>query len=168
MPKHLRPQLFSKHLLSDQICVSCNNKYHLLLQYNIYNVQKHVTWKIKKWYSMLQKHITRKMQTKTLVQIVFLAAILASNYLLVLEYQEEYVPDNFDIRKLLHQKYRCIRYFNDKEHNKYLHQKCSDYAYDYTEFVLERSRYIYMFYVYNFVISGLFGLFHFILMWKNR
>lgn len=103
------------------------------------------------------------MQTKYLVQIVFIAAILVSNYLFVLEYHNEYVPDNFGIRKLLDQKYRCIRYFNEGTHSRYMDHKCMDYVYDYKHFTLEKSRYIYMFYMYNIIICNIFVLFHLLL-----
>lgn len=108
-------------------------------------------------------YLISKMNIKHIIQATYIAALLLSNYLIILEYQQEYVPDNFDIYKLLDLKYRCIRYFNDNKYNRYQEHKCNTHIYDYTEFVLERSRYICLFYAYNLITGSLFLLFHLLL-----
>lgn len=107
--------------------------------------------------------IQDKMQFKTFLQTMVLIGVLCSNYFIILEYYDEYVPDNFGIQKLIDPKYRCIRYFYDKVDNAYLHNKCKPYIYDYTAFLLEKSRYIYVYYAYNMCIAILFVIFHILL-----
>ena len=80
------------------------------------------------------------------------------------EYYAEYVPDHFDMNKILQTKYRCIRYFDDKMINRYLHFKCKPYFEDYVLFRLEKSQFIYSYYVHNAVMLVCFALFHLILL----
>ena len=100
------------------------------------------------------------MLSKYSMLFVIVVIMFISNYMMIMEYQNEYVPDNFDIEKIIHQKFRCIRYFNDKRVNTYQQRKCRDYTHEYVEFILERSRYIHLMYAYNFVIMCLFALFY--------
>lgn len=103
------------------------------------------------------------MQVKICVLLSIVVIVVVTNYMIITEYNNEYVPDDFSIKQMLDQRYRCIRYFNDKVYSNYMHIKCRDYVYDYTAFILERSRYIYMFYAHNMVMSSLFVLFFLLL-----
>lgn len=76
--------------------------------------------------------------------------------MMIIEYFKNYVPEYFDIEKLLDKKYRCIRYFEDKDFNTYNDKQCQPYIYHYMLFKLEKSRYIYMHYAYNLIVWSLF------------
>ena len=104
-----------------------------------------------------------KMLSKILVLVSIISIVVMTNYMILTEYNNEYYPDNFSIEHMSDQKYRCIRYFNDKLYNKYMYVKCKDYVYDYTDFILERSRYICMFYAHNLVMFSLFVIFYLLL-----
>ena len=97
------------------------------------------------------------------MQILCFGALVISNYHAIIEYNSNYEPENFTIKHMLEPKYRCIRYFDDKQYSKYYHIKCADYLYDYTDFMLERSRYIYIFYIRNMIAAVLLVLFHLLL-----
>ena len=100
-----------------------------------------------------------RMKMKYLLGFIMIIILTISNYYLISEYMSEYVPDNFNIHKLLNLKYRCIRYFNDKHFDKFSHNRCKQYLEDYIIFKLEKSRYIYMYYGHNIILISLFSLF---------
>lgn len=77
------------------------------------------------------------------------------NIIIITNYFYKYVPSHFNHTRLLDKKYRCIRYFAEKEYYKYMHQSCQEYNYDYIQFVIEKSRYIYSYYTYNFIMINL-------------
>lgn len=99
------------------------------------------------------------MKFKFLLTVCMIFTLSLSNYYLISEYMSEYVPDNFNIEKLLDKKYRCIRYFDDKYYDKFTYNKCKEYLEEYIIFKLEKSRYIYIYYAYNIIIISLFGIF---------
>lgn len=74
----------------------------------------------------------------------------------VLHYQNEYVPDNFNVTKILDQKYRCIRYFADAAENKFLDKRCRNHQDDYVTFKADRMQHIYIYYVYNIIMTFVF------------
>lgn len=100
------------------------------------------------------------MKLKTVIQMAIVIALCASNYMMILKYYDEYVPDNFDIYKMLDIRYRCIRFFHDKNENSYRQKICQPYYYDYVAFNLEKSRYIYMYYAHNLIVISIFTIFH--------
>ena len=71
----------------------------------------------------------------------------------------EYVSENFDIKKLLEKKYRCIRYFDEKNYDKFSHNSCKPFFYDYVEFKLEKARYIYAYYAHNAIVVSIIIVF---------
>ncbi len=93
--------------------------------------------------------------------MIFILCIL--NYFLINEYLTEYVPDNFDIKKLLDKKYRCIRFFDDKRDDRYLRATCAPYLEDYLSFKLEKSRYIILYYAHNTILISLIIIFQLLL-----
>ena len=95
------------------------------------------------------------MQMKTIVFLSMLSALCISTYLLIIEYYNEYAPENLIIHKLLDKKYRCIRFFHDKVIDKYAYISCKMYHTDYIDFLLEKSRYVYLFYAHNVIIISL-------------
>jgi hypothetical protein len=103
------------------------------------------------------------MQFKHFLNIIMIILILLSNYFINLEYYNEYDPDNFDIKKLMHLRYRCIRHFYDKSDNKYMSIRCNPYLHDYTGFILEKSRYVYAYYAHNLCMISLFIIFNLLL-----
>lgn len=103
------------------------------------------------------------MQFKQLLSIIMIILILLSNYFIGSEYYYEYIPDNFDMKKLMDLKYRCIRHFYDKSDNKYMSIQCKPYLYDYTGFILEKSRYICAYYAHNICMISLFIIFNLLL-----
>jgi hypothetical protein len=104
------------------------------------------------------------MKVKTIFQFAFIMTICITNYMMMLEYNSEYVPDNFDVSKIAQQKYRCIRYFTDKMQNRYLHTRCKPFFEDYVIFRLEKSKYIYAYYAHNAAMITCFALFHLLLL----
>lgn len=102
-------------------------------------------------------------QVKTVLLLSIVSALCISNYLLIIEYYNEYVPENFAIDKLLDKKFRCIRFFYDKINDKYAHMSCKEYHKDYIDFLLEKSRYVYMFYTHNVIIISLIIIFYLLL-----
>lgn len=95
---------------------------------------------------------------KPILITIFAIVICTVNYAILMEYFHNYVPEYFDVVKILDKKYRCIRYFDDREYDKFIDSQCQPYVYDYLLFKLEKSRYIYIHYAYNFIMWGLFGL----------
>ncbi len=83
--------------------------------------------------------------------------------MIIIQYYNEYVPENFSIKQLLDKQYRCIRYFNTKQYDKFAHNSCKNHIHDYIEFQLERSKYIYMYYAHNLIMVSMFVIFHLIL-----
>lgn len=103
------------------------------------------------------------MKVKTVLLSAMIIALCISNYLLISEYFNEYDPDNFGIKKLLNKKYRCIRFFHDKGIDKYTYRSCKAYEHDYGAFILEKSRYIYMYYAHNLILISLFAIFYLVI-----
>ena len=95
---------------------------------------------------------------KRLLIALFILFMVTVNYLIIIEYFQNYVSDYFDIEKLLTKKYRCIRYFEERDHDKFTDRQCEPYVYEYMLFKLEKSRYVYMHYAYNFISCGVFAL----------
>jgi hypothetical protein len=77
-----------------------------------------------------------------------------------MEYYKQYAPENFSIHKILDKKYRCIRFFHDKDDSPYMQKICQLYYYDYIAFSLEKSRYIFMYYAHNVIVISLIAIFH--------
>ena len=92
-----------------------------------------------------------------------LISMCVTNYVLIMQYYDEYVPDNFSRNKILDKKYRCIRYFHNNIQNRYGESICKAYYYDYVAFNLEKSRYIFMYYVHNIIVITLFAIFHLVM-----
>ncbi len=99
------------------------------------------------------------MNFKYVIGGAMLMMLTLSNYFLISEYMTEYVPENFDIKKLLDKKYRCIRYFDEKNYNKFTHNSCKALLHDYVDFKLEKSRYIYAYYAHNSIIISIIVVF---------
>ncbi len=100
------------------------------------------------------------MNAKTVTQVIFIVLLNYINYSLVVNYQQEFVADNFNITKILNQKYRCIRFYNSKIDSSYMQNKCKNHYDDFQQFKSDRTTYIYQYYVYNIVMTGLFLVFH--------
>jgi hypothetical protein len=103
------------------------------------------------------------MKLKNLVELTIIIALCLSNYMIIMQYYNEYVPENFSIKQLLDKQYRCIRYFHAKQYDKFAYNSCKKYTHDYVEFQLERSRYIYMYYSHNLIMVSMFVIFHLVL-----
>lgn len=96
------------------------------------------------------------MKAKLVLQIVLIAILSYANYQLVQYYSNEYVPDSFNISKIVQQKYRCIRHFSDKTENKYLEKKCKIYAEDYEKFKSDIEEYQAVAYTFNMLMHSIF------------
>jgi hypothetical protein len=100
------------------------------------------------------------MRIKTFIQIFYVILLTLINYLLILEYQAEFVPDNFDIVKIIDIKYRCIQFFSDNYEDKYMANRCKDHYHNYIDFKLKKANYAFMYYMYNLIMIGVYMLFH--------
>lgn len=103
------------------------------------------------------------MQFKTFIFSVIIVTMMISNYYSFVEYNEEYVVENFNIYKLMDTRYRCYRIFTDGTNNSYNYNKCKVYIYDYKNFVLERNRFIFALCLQNVVIINLIIIFYVLL-----
>lgn len=103
------------------------------------------------------------MKLKHVIELTFIIAFCLSNYMTMIEYYNEYVPEYFSAYKLLQKHNRCIQYFNENNYDRYTHYRCKDYMQDYIEFQLEKSRYIYLYYAHNAVMISIFIIFHLVL-----
>ena len=74
-----------------------------------------------------------------------------SNYLIVKTYFNEYIPNNFNIKKLNEKKYRCIRYFFENINSSYRNAICIPHINDYVSFKLEKTKYIAKYYMFNII-----------------
>jgi hypothetical protein len=100
------------------------------------------------------------MNAKTALQVLFIVLLNYANYAMIVDYQHEFVVDNFNISKILDQKYRCIRFYSGNMENKYLLNKCQNYDEDYQQFKSDRTTFIYKYYIFNIVMTSLFLVFH--------
>ncbi len=103
------------------------------------------------------------MKLKHIVEITIIIAICISNYMIYVQYYTEYVPENFNIKQLQDKNYRCIRYFDEKNYDRYSHHSCKNYMHEYINFKLERSRYIFMYYAHNLIMGSMLIIFHLVL-----
>lgn len=92
------------------------------------------------------------MKIKLLCQISLLLMICISNNIILKTYKSEFVPAYFNSEKLIQKKYRCIRYFAEKEFDKYTQTNCISHMHDYVNFNLEKSQFLYMFYMHNILM----------------
>lgn len=100
------------------------------------------------------------MNAKIALQVLFIILLNYINYLLIVNYQQEFVVDNFNKTKLLDQKYRCIRFYSSNMDNKYLENKCKNHYRDFKQFKTDRKTYIFQYYIYNIAMTSLFLLGH--------
>jgi len=94
-----------------------------------------------------------------LIAVLMITVIL--NIIIVIKYLQEYDPDYFDNSRFYQKKYRCIRYFIEKEFNKFAHKSCERFADEYTLFLISRYRYTYLSYLVNVIMSSLFIIVYF-------
>jgi len=88
------------------------------------------------------------------ISIVIVAIYL--NYELYTIYNNKYIPAYFGREMLRYQKYRCIRILENNPHLKYVGNNCKKYAYEYLDYKLERSQYIFRCIIYNLILLILF------------
>lgn len=71
-------------------------------------------------------------------RVIVTILLIANNYIL----SSYYSPYNFGHEKLIQKKYRCIRYYQDKnDYNKFMEKSCIPYKKDFQQFSEERSLY---------------------------
>jgi hypothetical protein len=92
------------------------------------------------------------MHWKHITEGIIIICCVFSNYNMINTYNKNYVPDKFTIKHLIKEEYRCIRYFSDDVFNRYQNTKCKNYLPNYIEFILQKSRYITLFYLQNFLV----------------
>jgi hypothetical protein len=92
------------------------------------------------------------MHWKYIIEGVIIICCAISNYNIINTYKNNYLIEQFTIKQLIHQEYRCIRHFDDREHNKYQNEKCKDYLPNYIQFIMQKYRYISIFYLQNFLV----------------
>ena len=103
------------------------------------------------------------MKLKHVVELTIIIAICLSNYMISTQYYSEYDPKHFSFNQILDKRYRCIRYFDEKDYDRYSHYSCKNYMHDYINFKLERSRYILMYYAHNLIMGSMLIIFHLVL-----
>lgn len=68
--------------------------------------------------------------------ILIIAMLIVNNYII----STYYSPENFGRDKLIQKKYRCIRYYQDKDdYNKFMEKSCKPYMKDNRIFNDEKS-----------------------------
>jgi len=112
---------------------------------------------------LLNSFYNTNMKLKHVIELAFIIALCLSNYLTMMEYYNEYVPEQFTPQKLLQKHNRCIRYFSSNKYDKYIYYSCKEYMQDYIAFQLEKSRYIYMYFAHNTIMLSMFAIFHLVL-----
>lgn len=71
-------------------------------------------------------------------RVIVTILLIANNYIL----SSHYSPDNFGHQKLMQKKYRCIRYYEDKnDYNKFMEKSCIPYQNDFRKFNEEKTLY---------------------------
>lgn len=103
------------------------------------------------------------MKLKHIVELTIIIAVCLSNYMIAMQYYAEYDPNHFTVKQLQDKQYRCIRYFDEKDYDRYSHHLCKNYMHDYLNFKLERSRYIMMYYAHNLIMGSMLIIFHVVL-----
>lgn len=68
------------------------------------------------------------------------------------QYENRY---NLSQSRLVHQKYRCYKYFADNVYFKYTDKKCQKYKYDYLNFNLEKSSFMFYCIITNIIIISM-------------
>jgi hypothetical protein len=106
---------------------------------------------------------TDNMKFKQIFQSIIIMILIICNYMILMEYSQQYNPDNFDKHKILDKKYRCIRYFHNNQYNKYTDAACGSYKATYVLFISEKILYMYMYFSYNVIMVSLLVIFQIIL-----
>lgn len=87
--------------------------------------------------------------------VLFIMFCMIVNCILLVQFSDNYIPENFSMNKLKTQKYRCIRYFYEKEYDKYTEKKCSSFKNELTNFHMAKS-----FHIGKIVFFNVFVLLH--------
>lgn len=103
------------------------------------------------------------MNVKYIVEFIMILLMCISNYIIITEYYNEYVPEYYSKDKILQKNYRCFRFFHGNYDKKYSYNSCQPYLYDYEIYKLERSQYIYTYYIHNILITSIIIIHHLIL-----
>ena len=79
-----------------------------------------------------------KVFDKLFPNLVVIILLIANNYMI----SANYTPENFGRDKLIQKKYRCIRYYQDKnDYNKLMEKTCIPYKMENDKFNEERNYY---------------------------
>lgn len=89
------------------------------------------------------------------ILVIFcLLSIICYKNIQYTKYHEKYLnTKTFSKNLILQKKYRCIRYFDEKDYHKYFEKKCNEFKRDYLNFQLRRSLYFYEIIKNNIMLS---------------
>jgi hypothetical protein len=103
------------------------------------------------------------MNLKYVVEIVMILIMCMSNYMIMTEYYDEYVPEYYTREKILQKNYRCFRFFHENSDKKYIYNSCKPYLHEYEVYKLERSRYIYTYHLHNILMTTVIVIYHLVI-----
>lgn len=95
------------------------------------------------------------MTVRNVLIMTIIGVMSWQNFNMTVYYYENYEVSNFTRAKLMSQKYRCIRYYAEKDFIPHMENKCRKFKHNFVVFSLQKSAHVFYYIIYNIIFIAL-------------